>query len=219
MKKFVKIRIPLIVFLILFINQLFSYPPLIVNLSEAKNVIKEYYLSGRYSLELDSIIADAIRQLGEITISKNSTFVFDVDETALSNFEYEIIYDFGYIKSEWNKWVESEKAVPIRQVKAFYDTLLARKIKVVFITGRNQSQYQATLNNLKKAGYVQFDTLICRGPNEQDMTAREFKTLKRKELTEKGYKIIGSIGDQWSDLEGGYTILKIKIPNYMYKVE
>ncbi len=219
MKNPVSFKVPLIVFLILFINQLFSYPPLIVNLSEAKNAVKEYYLSGRYSLELDSIIADAIRQLDEITISKNSAFVFDVDETALSNFEYEINYDFGYIKSEWNKWVESEKAVPIRQIKAFYDTLLVRRIKVIFITGRNQSQYQATLNNLKKAGYLQFDTLICRSPNEQDLTAKEFKTLKRKELTEKGYRIIGSIGDQWSDLDGGYTILKIKIPNYMYKVE
>jgi acid phosphatase len=209
----------LFAFLFVFFNRVASQPPLVVNLSEAKKAIKEYYLSGQYSLELDTIIADAIRQLNSLQIGKNSAFVFDVDETALSNFEYEMKYDFGYIKSEWDKWVETEKAVPIRQVKAFYDTLVSRGIKIIFITGRSQSQYQATFNNLKKAGYGTFDTLICRGTNETNLTAREFKSLKRKELTEKGYKIIGSIGDQWSDLEGGYTILKVKIPNYMYKVE
>jgi len=200
-------------------NRVASQPAIIVNLSDAKKAIKEYYLSGQFSLELDSIIADAIRQLNLLTIGKNSAFVFDVDETALSNFEYEMKYDFGYIKSEWDKWVETEKAVAIRQVKAFYDTLVSRGIKIIFLTGRTHKQYQSTFNNLKKVGYGTFDTLICRGPDEVNLTAREFKTLKRKELTEKGYKIIGCIGDQWSDLDGGYTILKVKIPNYMYKVE
>lgn len=215
-----RIKIYFVLFFWLIINSsIYSQPPIVVNLSDAKKAVKEYYLSMQYQLELDSIIADAIRQVRLLNLPKNSAFVFDVDETALSNMEYELKYDFGYIKEEWNKWVLAEKAPAIRQVKNFYDTLLAMGLKIIFITGRSEEQYQATFNNLKKAGYGVFDTLICRNKNEIGLSAREYKTAKRKELTQKGYNIVGSIGDQWSDLEGGYTIIKVKLPNYMYKVE
>lgn len=205
---------------LLFVTSIHSQPPVIINLSDAKKSVKEYYRSLQYQEELDSIVTDAIRQVRQLDLPKNAAFVFDVDETALSNIEYELKYDFGYIKEEWNKWVMEERAPAIRPVKNFYDTLLAMGIKIIFITGRNESQYQATFNNLKKAGYAQFDTLICRSKDESNLSAREFKALKRKELTEKKqYKIIGTVGDQWSDHEGGYTIIKVKLPNYMYKVE
>lgn len=215
-----KLKLKLLFLLILLsISSSLSQPPLVVNLADAKKAVKEYYLSMQYQEDLDSIIADAIRQVRLLTLPKNPVFIFDVDETALSNFEYEFKFDFGYIKEEWNKWVLAEKAPAIRQVKNFYDTLLSMGIKIIFITGRSSDQYQATFNNLKKAGYGVFDTLICRSKDEVKLSAREYKTRKRKELTEKGYTVIGSIGDQWSDIDGGYTIIRIKLPNYMYKVE
>jgi len=40
-----------------------------------------------------------------------------------------------------------------------------------------------------------------------------------KKLSEEGYRIIGCIGDQKSDLEGGYSGHKVKIPNYIYVIE
>ncbi|MCX7880816.1 MAG: hypothetical protein N2517_09180 [Ignavibacteria bacterium] len=200
-------------------NTSFSQPPLIINLSDAKRAIKEYFLTGQYDLEMDSIIIDAIRQVKNLKIENNSAFVFDIDETALSSFEYQMQYDFGFIRNEWDKWVEKANAPAIKQVKRFYDTLVSFGVKIIFLTGRPEKQRTPTINNLKKAGYVIFDTLICRNINEQGLTAREYKSRKRKELSEKGYKIIGTIGDQWSDLDGGYTILKIKLPNYMYKIE
>ncbi len=207
------------IFLLLFIFQTSSQPPLVVNLSEAKKAVKEYY-AYRYNEEMDSIIIDAIQQVKQLNLSKNSAFVFDVDETALSNFEYEINNDFGYVKKEWDKWVFAEKAPAIKQVKQFYDTLISMGIKVIFITGRTEEQFQATYNNLVKAGYTKFDTLICRTKEDFGKTAKEFKSQKRKELTiQKGYFIIGTIGDQWSDHEGGYTIIKVKLPNYLYKVD
>lgn len=218
--KILKIKFMLFAFLSFISFSLLSQPPLIVNLADAKKAVREYYLSYKYQDELDSIIADAIRQVRHIGATKNSAFVFDVDETALSNFEYEIKYDFAYLKDEWNQWVLSEKAPAIRQVKNFYDTLLAMGIKIIFLTGRTENQYQATYNNLKKVGYSVFDTLICRSNAEAHLSAKEFKSTKRKQLTVNNkYRIIGTIGDQWSDHEGGYTIIKVKLPNYMYKVE
>ncbi|MCX7909816.1 MAG: hypothetical protein N2560_09945 [Ignavibacteria bacterium] len=213
-------RIYLIIFLFFVLpKNIFCQPPLLVNLSEAKRAVLEYYKSGRYQEELDSIITDAIRQVRLLPLPKNAAFVFDIDETALSNMEYELKYDFGYIREEWNKWVMEGRAPAIRQVKNFYDTLRSLGIKIIFITGRGMEQYNATFKNLEKVGYVGFDTLICRTKDEAQLTAREYKSKKRKELTEKGYKIIGTIGDQWSDHEGGYTIIIVKLPNYMYKVD
>lgn len=193
--------------------------PIVINLSEAKSAVKQYYLSGRYEFELTEIIEDAFPKVKQIQQVKNRAFVFDVDETALSNLQYEIENDFGYIPELWNKWVLAEKAPAIQQVKQFYDSLVVWGFKILFITGRNESQFQATLNNLRKAGYSNIDTLICRSKDELELSAQEYKTNKRRELTEKGYFIAGSIGDQWSDVLGGYCILQIKIPNYMYLVK
>lgn len=193
--------------------------PIVINLSEAKFAIKEYYLSGRYEFELTEIIEDALQKVRQFQQVKNRAFVFDVDETALSNLQYEIENDFGYIPEIWNKWVLAEKAPAISQVKQFYDSLVVWGFKILFITGRNESQYQATLNNLRKAGYTAIDTLICRSKEELELSAQKYKTNKRRELTEIGYSIVGSIGDQWSDLLGGYCLLQIKIPNYMYLVK
>ncbi|MGQ9819862.1 MAG: HAD family acid phosphatase [Candidatus Kapaibacteriales bacterium] len=192
--------------------------PIIINLSDAKNAIREYYLRGQYEIELDEIIDDALPKVKQFQQAKNRAFVFDIDETALSNLQYELETDFGYIPELWNKWVLAEKAPAIPKVKEFYDSLVAWGYKIIFITGRNESQFQSTYNNLRKAGYSTIDTLICRTKEESELSAQEYKTKMRRELTEKGYFIVGSIGDQWSDLLGGYCLLQIKIPNYMYLI-
>ena len=55
--------------------------------------------------------------------------------------------------------------------------------------------------------------------DEAKMKAVDFKSTKRVWLTEQGYKIIGTVGDQWSDLEGEYHGIRVKIPNYLYLIE
>ena len=49
--------------------------------------------------------------------------------------------------------------------------------------------------------------------------AAEWKEAKREVLVSKGYNIIACIGDQWSDLEGGSTGIKIKLPSYLYLLD
>ena len=55
--------------------------------------------------------------------------------------------------------------------------------------------------------------------DETKMKAKDFKSGKRVWLTEQGYDIVGTVGDQWSDLEGEYHGIQIKIPNYLYLIE
>jgi acid phosphatase len=209
--------------LILFIltisfNFTYSQTPLIVNLQDAKNAVKQYHTSEQYIKDMDKIVDDALLNIRQLKLPPNPAFVFDIDETALSNLPYELKYSFGYDPKTWDEWILEAAAPALAPVKRFYDSLVARGIHILLITGRKANLYDATISNLKKEGYVKFDTLICKGSEFSGKKAVEYKSQKRMELSQK-YNIIGSIGDQWSDSEGGWTILKIKLPNYMYFIE
>ena len=117
------------------------------------------------------------------------------------------------------KWNKELKAPAIPQVKELYDFLLDKGSRIIFLTGRNLPEYEVTYRNLIKEGYTTFDTLITQREYELELSAQEFKSVKRKELVEKGYEIIGTVGDQWSDLEGEYHGIQVKIPNYLYLIE
>jgi len=47
-------------------------------------------------------------------------------------------------------------------------------------------------------------------------SAVEFKAPERRKLTEQGFNIVISIGDQESDLAGGYAERTFKLPNPVY---
>jgi len=185
------------------------------NLGVSKKAIREYIQSGQYELDQKKAIDDALLILDNLKIPGAPLVIFDVDETTLSNMEYLLNYDFGYEHESWNKWVLSAKAPAIKNVKRFYDTLISRNINVVFMTGRSVGQYEATLKNLKEVGYTKFDTLICKSPEFSGKKAIEYKSEVRRRLSQK-YNIIGTVGDQWSDSDGGYTIIKVKLPNLFY---
>jgi acid phosphatase len=190
-----------------------------VNLSIARENVKEYYESGEFDKELNDVIAEAKQQFEKVEFKNNSVVVFDVDETALDNYGLAEIMGFGYVYEMNKKWNAEMKAPAIPKVKELYDFLLARGAKIIFLTGRNFPEYEVTIQNLKSAGYITFDTLITQIGDERKMKAKEFKSSKRVWLTEHGYGIIGTVGDQWSDLEGLYHGVQIKIPNYLYLIE
>jgi predicted secreted acid phosphatase len=145
--------------------------------------------------------------------------IFDVDETALDNFELAEKMGFGYNYEMNKQWNAELKAPAIDQAKELYNYLLSRGSKIIFLTGRNLAEYEVTYQNLKNAGYTVFDTLITQIGDEKKMKAQKFKSSKRVWLTRQGYEIVGTVGDQWSDLEGEYHGIQVKIPNYLYLIK
>jgi acid phosphatase len=190
-----------------------------VNLSVVREEVKQYYESGMFDKELDGVIAEAKIEFDQINIKNNSVVIFDVDETTLNNYGLAEQMGFGYVYEMNKKWNTEMKAPAIPKVKELYDFLLSKGAKIIFITGRNFPEYEATYENLKQAGYTVFDTLITQIGDETKMKAQNFKSSKRVWLTEQGYEIVGTVGDQWSDLEGYYHGIQIKIPNYLYLIE
>ncbi|MEP0860264.1 MAG: hypothetical protein HRF52_02365 [Ignavibacterium sp.] len=190
----------------------------LVNLRVAKDRVKDYYESGRYDKELEEIYLDAKSKIDKIEVKPNSAAIFDVDDTALSNYEISKRLDYGYDYQIIQDWVMSAKLPAIKQTLEFYNYLKSEGVKLIFLTGRQIEEYDATYKNLIEQGYNGFDTLIVRSKQERKLGAAEFKSQKRKELTEKGYVIIINVGDQWTDLDGPYSGIKVKIPNYLYKI-
>jgi len=188
----------------------------IMNLDTAKKLVQGYYESGEFDRESAKIIDEAIRTIDKMKLNNRSVVVFDIDETALSNYNMTKEIGFGFIPKLWDEWQQKGTAPAISQTKRFYDYLISRKIDVIFLTGREDFARESTRRNLVEKGYSKFDTLIVRTQSENKISAAIFKSIKREELTKNGYEIIACIGDQWSDLTGGNTGYKIKLPNYLY---
>jgi uncharacterized protein YcfL len=53
----------------------------LVNLRTSKDIVKDYYESGKYNEEMRAVINDAKEKFDEVEIKKNSVVIFDVDET------------------------------------------------------------------------------------------------------------------------------------------
>jgi len=189
-----------------------------VNLSVARESVKEYYKSGKFDEELGTVIREAKNKFSKIEFNENTVVIFDVDETVLDNYELAESMGFGYVYEMNKKWNNELNAPAIPQVKELYEYLLTKGARIIFLTGRNIPEYEVTYKNLKKEGYAVFDTLITQREHEYKLSATEFKSSKRVELIEMGYEIMGTVGDQWSDLEGPHHGIQVKIPNYLYQI-
>lgn len=191
----------------------------LVNLSTAKDIVKDYYESGKYNEEIKQFINDAKEKFDKIEIKKNSVVIFDVDETALNNYGLAKQMDFGYVYDLNKKWNEELKAPAIKETQDLYFHLLNKGFKIIFLTARNSNEYDITYKNLIQEGYSGFDTLITQSKEDQNLKSQEFKSKVRTELTNQGYEIAGTVGDQWTDLNGPYSGIQIKLPNYLYEIK
>jgi acid phosphatase len=213
------IKIPFyIVLIVAVVLQLTSCTDKPVNLSVARESVKEYYESGKFDEELDTVIREAKDKFSEVEFTENSVVIFDVDETAINNYEISKKMGYGYVHEMVYEWTQNAKVPAFPQVKELYNYLLSKGSKIIFLTARGYDEYDATYKNLITQGYVQFDTLITKNKDEHEMKSTDFKIAKRVELVQKGYEIIGTVGDQWSDLEGPYHGIQVKIPNYLYQI-
>lgn len=191
----------------------------LVNLDFVKDAIIDYHADGGFDKDTEDAVKEAINKFQDITPGEKTAVVFDVDEAALSNYQFIKDWDFGYIPKDFDAWIDSAKAPAIPQVLNLYNYLIGRNFKIVFITGRKDFQYEATRKNLLETGYTVFDTIIVKDKKYHGMTILKFKSEKREELVRRGYTIAGTVGDQWSDLEGPYHGIQVKIPNYQYFIK
>jgi hypothetical protein len=198
-----------------------------VNIDLLKKQLRAYQ-AGNYMDDLGMVMADARayveRRAGEVT---SPAVVLDIDETSLSNWTNLKDNDFGFIKSGpctlepnmacgFDAWIGLGEATAIEPTRDFFNAVRAKNIPVFFITGRRDSQRDATLLNLDHAGYQGYAKLVTRPDNDNNPSIVPFKSGERAKLQAAGYTIIATIGDQESDLAGGHAECGFKLPNPFY---
>ncbi|MBX3167952.1 MAG: HAD family acid phosphatase [Candidatus Eremiobacteraeota bacterium] len=192
----------------------------IPNLGVAKNLTREYCRSQLYKDEV-TYVANRAKDYLEVRLQApvdgKPAIVFDIDETCLSNFPYMDEYDFAFQNGPWNAWIDKAIAPPLEGSLDLYKYARSKSLAVIFISGRNQMQRLQTENNLRQAGFEDWAELILKDIGSTQTTVA-FKSDNRKRLVQAGYNILVNIGDQDSDLQGGYAESTFKIPNPMYWV-
>lgn len=146
--------------------------------------------------------------------------VLDIDETSLSSYCEMKREDFGYIPAMSNEWVVSPAAsVPLPETLQLFRKAKAAGIAVFFITGRPYEQREATARNLERAGYSGWTGLALRDEAEKKMSTVAYKSSERQKIVARGYRIVMSVGDQWSDLDGEpRAAISVKLPNPFYYI-
>ena len=188
------------------------------NLYLLKQDIKAYIDDGRYEAGLTAVAVEAKAWIEQRAArgGEKLAVVFDLDETLLSNLHHMRAMDFGYVPKLWDEWVAEADATPIAPVREVYLAARAKNLAIIFITGRKTSDQPGTENNLRADGLGGY-TRVFYKPNGYVGTTESFKTATRKKLVEEeGYTIIANIGDQASDLAGGYAERTFKLPNPFY---
>ncbi|WOK96877.1 hypothetical protein Cni_G05585 [Canna indica] len=183
--------------------------------------VGHYMLGDRYRQDSAAVTAEAAAYAEGLRLNGNGkdVWIFDIDETSLSNLPYYAHHGFGaeeYNSTTFNEWVNTGKAPALPESLKLYKKVLSLGVKVVFLTGRGEESREITSANLRRAGFEQWEKLLLRGEGDK-RTALAYKSSERKKLRREGYRIVGNIGDQWSDIlgkaQGGRTF---KLPDPMY---
>jgi HAD superfamily, subfamily IIIB (Acid phosphatase) len=224
----------------------------IQNIDQVKTAIKAYYgdtpfaatdpvtglpttlhtfsPTGAYANEMSSVEADAANYLDksakhEKKFSGTPAVLFDVDDTTLNTYSYELYSNFVFNPASNAAFVNSASFPAVPGMPALATHAAADGYAVFFLTGRPEAQRAGTVTNLTNAGYtVVNNQLYLKDQVNQAWlsscspacTTTQYKSLTRQHIESLGYDIVANFGDQFSDLNGGFADATFKVPNPMY---
>lgn len=200
------------------------------NIGDLKTEATRYYDSGAYLTDLQLAAWPAIPWINDQAAQANRpAVVFDIDETALSNWEVIKANDFGRVISGscvalpkgpcgWQAWDQTAESTLIPPTMDVFNSAKDRGAAIFFITGRPESQRAATERNLADVGYTGYTRLIMEPTGAQYPSAVDFKAPQRQAIEGEGYTIIANMGDQPSDLGGGFAERTFLLPNPFYRI-
>lgn len=200
--------------------------PAHVSSSPREVSLGDYYHHGSYFDDIDIIADEALHFLSTLSVrSTNDAVVFDLDETCLHT-PWRLLDPMKpFDEKAWLSWIHEGVADPIEAIQSVYLQAIELDYKIIFITGRDVSKSSPTHKNLIEVGYHTWEKICYRPlPSAKESTrvtlkkAVHYKTEKREELTKQGYRIVCNIGDQLSDLDGGFSERTYRVPNPFYTI-
>jgi hypothetical protein len=188
-----------------------------------------------YAHEVEGIATDAGKFLAKRAhqhhnqghFSGKPAIVFDIDDTTLNTFSYEIYSSYVFNGTTNANFVNAGSASVFPAVPGMLDLEAKAEAKgytVFFLTGRPETQRAPTEANLTDAGFDWDNANVFLKDNTSPWLASctptctrvQYKSLTRQHIESLGYDIVANLGDQFSDLDGGFSDRTFKIPNPMY---
>lgn len=122
--------------------------------------------------------------------------VVDIDETVLDNSPAQAVQvksRLPFIQEKWTEWILMRKAKAIPGAVDFLNYASKKGVKVFYVSNRIDVEKQATIDNLKAAGFpdVSGETLMIK-------TTESSKKARRAAISEK-YRIALLVGDNLDD--------------------
>jgi predicted secreted acid phosphatase len=213
----------------------------IPNIDSVKSTVRKYYNAtggiadketSPYISEMHAIESSTLASLPAVDPSLHKAIVFDADDTTLWTYDMEDgAMHFNFTPAVQDPWVFEGKFPATPGMVDFVAAVQAKGYAIFGITGRRAVQEDATVANLVKVGYTAFDNdNFYTKWNEPQATNKpsyvtcvtvcttvEYKAGTRKHIEQDlGYDIVLNVGDQWSDLQGGYADQALKLPNPTY---
>lgn len=189
---------------------------------QPRDVVVPYYDSGQWTRDTVPVLRRATAALRaglkHVARGKKPAIVLDIDDTSLSQYRCRKPGDLSFDDAAQGvTCVQSAALTPIIETRALYQLAIRRGVKVFFITGRVPAMRGATVTNLREAGYTKYAKLVLRPT--ADLSAPSvipYKSGERRKIVRAGFDILVNVGDQDSDLAGGYADKAFKLPNPMY---
>jgi acid phosphatase len=189
-----------------------------------------YHDSGEYDREIREVANSARDYLesrfpGYVNKDAKVAAVFDIDETALSNWDVMAFCGFCSYPAQLRLYDDGlysmERDPAILPILELYNFAKKKGISLFFVTGRPESQRRITEQNLRDVGYSGWTRLYMQpdvAQGEIKPPARVSKPINRQEIEAAGYQVVLNIGDQASDLAGCCALRVFKLPNPFYLI-
>ncbi|CAF2122690.1 unnamed protein product [Brassica napus] len=138
--------------------------------SKCVSSLETYYNGGQFDKDYNVVARYALAFAKTVKIGGDGkdAWVFDVDETLLSNLEYYKANGYGsepYNSKKFHEWV---------------------------VQGTAPAERRITEKNLHDAGYFGWEHLLLRGHEDQGKAAVKYKSEQRSRMVKKGYILHGN---------------------------
>jgi acid phosphatase len=204
-----------------------ALPGAVVNIYDAQQSVDRYISSGKYDTDFAQVVSEASTWLEERAPQvTRPAIVLDIDETSLSNWAaYKVNGWVRIVNGECNleqspcglrAWQASARAPALKPTLELVKRAKALGVAVFFITGRPANLREATETNLRQQGFEWEQVILQPQGGRPFASAADFKAPERKKIADRGYTIVLSLGDQQSDLSGGFAERTFKLPNPVY---
>lgn len=199
------------------------------NIARLTNKVLKYYSSGHYLKDVEKVDAQALSflkmRLSDPKVQKNPSHfavVFDADETLYSNAAQSKLVAragtlaflaFSQKHDAVLKYNKSLEPVVLQSTQKVFQFAKDHKLSIFILTANREDFRSIVEKRLKATHYSGWTKLILRPKSLKTQSFQKFKASVRQGLEKKGFHILANIGDQNSDLAGGYTEAGFKLPN------